>query len=173
MSILSVEDVPDAGLVVGRVELHRVHRGPPKTQCLRVNRRSTCSRKNLIIPLFNQPSYFSFIKYVSIIIITCLILSIFLWLYYHIIHIPLVVLSYYQYSFGCIIILSIFLWLYYHIINIPLVVLSYYQYSFGCIIILSIFLWLYYHIINIPLVVLSYYPYSFGCIHKLLNMQQK
>ena len=45
MSILSVEDVPDAGLVVGRVEQHRVHRGgPPKTQCLHVNRRLTCSR---------------------------------------------------------------------------------------------------------------------------------
>ena len=34
---LFVEDVLDAGLTVGRVELHRVHRGPPKTQCLHVN----------------------------------------------------------------------------------------------------------------------------------------
>ena len=35
---------PDAGLAVGRVKLHRVHRGPPKTQSLHVNRRSACSR---------------------------------------------------------------------------------------------------------------------------------
>ena len=41
---LFIEDVLDAALTVGRVELHRVHQGPPKTQCLHVNRRSACSR---------------------------------------------------------------------------------------------------------------------------------
>ena len=44
VTILFVEDVPDASLAVGRVELHRVHRGPPKAQCLHVNRCSACSR---------------------------------------------------------------------------------------------------------------------------------
>ena len=44
MSLLSIEDVPDAGLAVWRFELHRFHRGPPKTQCLHVERaRGPCA----------------------------------------------------------------------------------------------------------------------------------